>query len=93
MLLSSHGACDLHRHESAMAAEKEGGVKEAQLAQQRHEKAISELQVPISCFSSQDFGAKYGYLGSVLAFKCRLKSVSVPTVLSPYAKRHCCQAN
>ena len=46
-LLSSHGACDLHRHESAMAAEKEGGLKEAQLAQQRHEKAISELQVPI----------------------------------------------
>ena len=48
MLLSSHGACDLNRHESAMAAEKEGGLKEAQLMQQRHEKAISELQVLLS---------------------------------------------
>lgn len=31
-----------------MAAEKEGGLKEAQLMQQRHEKAISELQVLLS---------------------------------------------
>ena len=41
-------ACyDTNRHESAMAVEKEGNLKEASLVQQRHDKAISELQVSL----------------------------------------------
>ena len=45
ILAALSDVCDCIRHESAMAAEKEGGLKEAQLAQQRHETALSELQV------------------------------------------------
>ena len=48
-----------------MAAEKEGGMKEAQLVQQRHEKAISELQVSLShtVIMSAFGGIFVGYLG------------------------------
>ena len=34
-----------HRHESALAAEKEGSLKETELVHQRHEKALADLQV------------------------------------------------
>lgn len=48
-----------------MAAEKEGGLKESQLVQQRHEKAISELQVSLShAVIMLAFGRVFvGYLG------------------------------